>query len=137
MFDRKTSRLVLINVILLVSAATSDGVDDGTGERRRRDSSEMEPWTHSQMLDRDGSLILRWQPRHQEISFRIEARTRGYVGIGFSPTGAMEGADILIGWVDDADSKPHLLVGIRYNQQNELKRRSEFLQLSTCVRCFN
>lgn len=77
---------------------------------KKRDLSDFVQWTHSEILDNKGFIILRWQPRHQEISFRIEAKTKGYVGIGFSPNGGMEGADILIGWVDDRDLKPHLLV---------------------------
>lgn len=76
----------------------------------KRDLIDFVPWTHSQVLDKKGDIILKWQPRHQEISFRIEARTKGYVGIGFSPNGGMEGADILIGWIDDNDLKPYLLV---------------------------
>ncbi|KAF2349352.1 Copper type II ascorbate-dependent monooxygenase N-terminal, partial [Trinorchestia longiramus] len=33
--------------------------------------------------------------------------TRGYVGVGFSPTGGMRGADIILGWVDEA-GQPYL-----------------------------
>ncbi|KAL1497332.1 hypothetical protein ABEB36_008314 [Hypothenemus hampei] len=66
-------------------------------------------WTHSITLDKDSLVILKWQPRHQEILFRVEARTLGYVGIGFSDHGRMEGADIVIGWVDDKSLKPVLL----------------------------
>nr|CAI5829275.1 unnamed protein product [Callosobruchus analis] len=35
-------------------------------------------WTHSETLDKGGLVVLKWQPRHQEILFRVEARTRGY-----------------------------------------------------------
>ncbi|KAH1015716.1 hypothetical protein HUJ04_007058 [Dendroctonus ponderosae] len=66
-------------------------------------------WTHSMTLDNDNLVTLRWQPRHQEILFRVEAKTLGYVGIGFSETGGMEGADIVMGWVDDQLLKPVLL----------------------------
>lgn len=76
----------------------------------KRDVIDFVPWTHSQVLDKNGNIILRWQPRHQEISFRVEAKTKGYIGIGFSPNGGMEGADIVIGWIDDNDSKAYLLV---------------------------
>lgn len=30
----------------------------------------------------------------------LQVATTGYVGLGFSPTGGMKGADIIIGWVD-------------------------------------
>lgn len=69
-------------------------------------------WTHSQILDKNRLVVVRWQPRHQEILFRIEARTNGYVGIGFSPDGSMERADIVIGWVDDRTLKPVLMVSL-------------------------
>lgn len=81
-------------------------------QRNKRDlyGFESNQWMHSEVLDKVGNVVLRWQPRHQEILFRVEARTRGYVGIGFSPNGGMEGADIAIGWVDDITSVPYLLV---------------------------
>lgn len=81
-------------------------------QRNKREvgGSEFNQWTNGETLDRQGDVVLRWQPRHQEILFRVEARTRGYVGIGFSPNGGMEGADIVMGWVDDRTSKAYLLV---------------------------
>lgn len=81
--------------------------------RAKRDTEnnyELYQWTHAEVLDRRGDIVLRWQPRHQEILFRVEARTRGYVGIGFSPDGGMEGADIVLGWVDDRTGQGYLLV---------------------------
>lgn len=74
--------------------------------KRKAASADSNQWTHSEFLDKNNSILLRWQPRHQEILFRVEAKTRGYVGIGFSPNGGMEGADIILGWIDD--SPPHL-----------------------------
>ncbi|XP_044759194.1 MOXD1 homolog 1 [Coccinella septempunctata] len=78
--------------------------------RRRRHAfdPELDQWTHSEVLDKEGAVVLRWQPRHQEILFRVEARTRGYIGIGFSPNGGMEDADIVIGWVDDRNGRAFL-----------------------------
>lgn len=73
---------------------------------------ELYQWTHADVLDRKGDIVLRWQPRHQEILFRVEARTKGYVGIGFSPDGGMEGADIVLGWVDDRSGQGYLLVSV-------------------------
>lgn len=81
--------------------------------RAKRDSGnsyELYQWTHAEVLDRKGDVVLRWQPRHQEILFRVEARTMGYVGIGFSPDGGMQGADIVLGWVDDRSGQGYLLV---------------------------
>lgn len=79
-------------------------------QRLKRDISSDIDWTHSMALDSDGLVVLRWQPRHQEILFRVEAKTLGYVGIGFSQTGGMAGADIVIAWVDDHSKKAALMV---------------------------
>lgn len=81
--------------------------------RLKRDISSDIDWTHSMALDNDGLVVLRWQPRHQEILFRVEARTLGYVGIGFSQTGGMAGADIVIAWVDDHSKKAALMVSTK------------------------
>lgn len=81
--------------------------------RLKRDISSDIDWTHSMTLDNDGLVVLRWQPRHQEILFRVEAKTLGYVGIGFSQTGGMAGADIVIAWVDDHSKKSALMVSTK------------------------
>jgi hypothetical protein len=76
-------------------------------KRNRRDLPNQ--WTHSEILDNVGDVVLRWQPRHREILFRVEARTKGYVAIGFSPDGGKEHADIVMGWVDDRSLRAVLL----------------------------
>lgn len=82
--------------------------------RRKRHTetanNDFNQWTHTEFLDKNKEVMLKWQPRHQEILFRVEAKTRGYVGIGFSPNGGMEGADIVLGWIDDRTSKAYLMV---------------------------
>ncbi|KAF4518097.1 hypothetical protein B566_EDAN007798 [Ephemera danica] len=65
-------------------------------------------WTHSVTLL--ARTHLSWTYDDKSISFQIEAPTRGYVGLGFSPNGGMTGADIVIGWVDDDAGDPHLAV---------------------------
>ncbi|CAH0564397.1 unnamed protein product [Brassicogethes aeneus] len=84
-------------------------LNDKLKTKRHIFHSDLTQWTHSAALDENNHVILRWQPRHQEILFRVEARTRGYVGIGFSPDGGMENADMVIGWVDDRNSRPYIL----------------------------
>lgn len=90
---------------------TSTSSSGGGGVRRIKRGLQTDMlWTHSEVLDDKGDFVLRWQPRHQEIAFRVEARTKGYLGIGFSPNGGMKGADIVIGWVDDRNGQAYLLV---------------------------
>ncbi|XP_050715576.1 uncharacterized protein LOC126998176 [Eriocheir sinensis] len=57
---------------------------------------------HSAVLDQQGSVVMLWSPREEDIVFEIQAGAKGYVGLGFSPNGGMKGADIVLGWVDAA-----------------------------------
>ncbi|MPC47122.1 DBH-like monooxygenase protein 1 [Portunus trituberculatus] len=43
---------------------------------------------------------------HPEVVWEIHARTRGWLGFGFSSNGGMDGADIVTAWVEDG--KLHL-----------------------------
>lgn len=107
-FDRYISRR------LKSSEHDYDSLSDipSSDKREKRDASSDIFWTHSEVLDKDGLVTLRWQPRHQEILFRVEAKTRGYVGIGFSPDGKMENADIVLAWVDDRFHRAYLRVSL-------------------------
>lgn len=56
-------------------------------------------WTHSAELDRNFAVF--WTPGEDDITFEVQVRTLGYVGLGFSSDGKMKGADMIIGWVRD------------------------------------
>ena len=66
------------------------------------------PLPHRTLLDSEGKYWLSWGPRGGRLAFRLEVRTAGYVGFGFSPTGAMAAADIVVGGV--ARGRPYLQV---------------------------
>ncbi|XP_058126018.1 MOXD1 homolog 2-like [Anopheles ziemanni] len=55
-------------------------------------------WDHAVDLDENYRLL--WSIAGQDITFEVQARTLGYVGLGFSTDGTIYGADIVIGWVD-------------------------------------
>uniref|UniRef100_A0A8C9BI47 Monooxygenase DBH like 1 n=1 Tax=Phocoena sinus TaxID=42100 RepID=A0A8C9BI47_PHOSS len=57
------------------------------------------PLPHRTLLDSEGKYWLSWGPRGGRLAFRLEVRTAGYVGFGFSPTGTMAAADIVVGGV--------------------------------------
>lgn len=63
---------------------------------------------HSAALTPDGDVVISWTPEEDSnsITIQVEARTRGWAAIGFSPSGGMKGADIVLGWV--ADGKAHI-----------------------------
>ncbi|XP_058831932.1 MOXD1 homolog 2-like [Topomyia yanbarensis] len=56
-------------------------------------------WDHAVDLDENYRLL--WSINNQDITFEVQARTLGYVGLGFSTDGSIYGADIVIGWVDN------------------------------------
>lgn len=70
-------------------------------------------WAHSERLDVNGDVVLRWVNSDNSITFRLEARTRGYVGIGFNSVRNMRGADLVVAWVDDRNGNAQVLVSIK------------------------
>lgn len=56
-------------------------------------------WDHAVDLDENYRLL--WSINNQDITFEVQARTLGYVGLGFSTDGSIYGADVVIGWVDN------------------------------------
>ncbi|XP_032817811.2 DBH-like monooxygenase protein 1 isoform X1 [Petromyzon marinus] len=88
----------------------------GLGSPSSRDSRS---WERSAELDEGGRVRLSWSAtragygdesggqRRESIAFRVEARTTGWVGLGFSPAGSMAGADLVIGGVT-TNGKPYL-----------------------------
>lgn len=67
-------------------------------------------YPHSTVLDPEGKYWLRWGRQGGRLAFRLEVRTTGYVGFGFSPTGTMAAADIVVGGV--ARGRPYLQVSL-------------------------
>lgn len=67
-------------------------------------------WAHSERLDESGDVVLRWVNSDSSITFRVEAKTKGYVGLGFNSRRNMRGADLVVGWVDDRNGNAQILV---------------------------
>lgn len=60
-------------------------------------------WDHSTYLNEDFRLL--WTIKMQDITFEVQVRTLGYVGLGFSLDGNQRSAaDIAIGWIDQGKS---------------------------------
>uniref|UniRef100_A0A914XB51 DOMON domain-containing protein n=1 Tax=Plectus sambesii TaxID=2011161 RepID=A0A914XB51_9BILA len=76
-------------------------------------SSAQEPqpnFTHHAVLDPNGKYLLNWNPPtngSDYFTFECVVATRGWLGLGFSPNGAMTDADIVIAWVD-ANGNPQI-----------------------------
>jgi hypothetical protein len=88
----------------------------GSSEEETDQDMTSGPWTHSVKL---GDLVtLSWMVMDGEgdIEFLVEAATRGYVGVGFSPGGGMAKADIVLSWVNDDNGEVYVVVSLlRFN----------------------
>ena len=79
--------VLLWQLILLLSAVLLEG------------SSQL-GFSHHLVLDREEKVQLAWRTETTGITFRYSVATHGYIGLGFSPSGGMHGADIMLAWVD-------------------------------------
>lgn len=58
-------------------------------------------WDHAAQLTDDFRLL--WNIKRSDITFEMQVRTHGYVGLGFARSADRRaGADVIVGWVDDA-----------------------------------
>ncbi|KAK3506741.1 hypothetical protein QTP70_021776 [Hemibagrus guttatus] len=69
-------------------------------------SHQQPDYQHAAALDARGRYVMRWNFDETTITVEISAQTRGYVGFGLSPNGAMASSDIIFGGI--ADGKPYL-----------------------------
>ncbi|KYN03684.1 MOXD1 like protein 2 [Cyphomyrmex costatus] len=56
-------------------------------------------WKHSAVLD--NNFLVLWTPDEKDVTFEIQVKTLGYVGLGFTKDDGRAGADMVIGWVDN------------------------------------
>ncbi|XP_022094715.1 DBH-like monooxygenase protein 1 [Acanthaster planci] len=85
---------VLCHCQKLASKTTADGKQQG----------EPESYARRLALAENDSYVLEWSYTVEDVVFRVRAKTLGWVGLGFSPSGGMKGADLVIGWVQDGEA---------------------------------
>lgn len=86
-------------------------IDKDQKSSKQKRSVRSPNFTRCEVLDDVGDVTLEWDPSDEEIvTFRVTARTLGYVGIGFNDKSHMMGADLLLAWVDDHDNSVNILV---------------------------
>lgn len=78
-------------------------------------------YPHSAVLDGAAAYRLHWGRRGSALAFRLEVRTRGYVGFGLSASGGMASADIVVGGVERG--QPYLQVRPRSFPSPASRRR--------------
>lgn len=85
--------------------------EESTFPMRTKRSARKPRFSRREELDDDGLVVLEWDPTDEEIvTFRVTAKTLGYVGIGFNEKSHMKGADILLAWIDNHNGHVNLLV---------------------------
>nr|XP_012139570.1 PREDICTED: MOXD1 homolog 1 [Megachile rotundata] len=84
-------------------------IEDTVDNRPRRSIKEPK-FTRHEILDDNGEVVLEWDPSDEKmVTFKVTAKTLGYVSIGFNEKNHMKGADILLAWVDDQTGTVNLL----------------------------
>lgn len=66
-------------------------------------------WKHSAVLD--NNFLVLWTPGERDVTFEVQVKTLGYVGLGFTKDDDRVGADMVIGWVDN-NGQLHLQVSV-------------------------
>lgn len=106
--------------------------------RHRRESFDSKSyesgliWAHTERLDENSDVILRWVNTDSTITFRLEAKSHGYVALGFNSARNMRGADLVVAWVDDKYGNAQILVSApviafsRYPTRSEEVLRKQF-----------
>lgn len=56
-------------------------------------------WDHSTDLDENFRLL--WRVKEPDIIMEVQVKTLGYIGIGFTRSELIYGADMVVGWVDN------------------------------------
>ena len=68
-------------------------------------------WHRMETMDGNGLYLLEWWTKAKDIYFRVTVNTKGFIGLGFSrKSGRMNGADMVLLWVDDRTGKANALV---------------------------
>ena len=73
------------------------------GDHGGQSTSLHDKYSFSMVLNHDPSYVLHWSVdvTSREVSFAVNASSRGWVGLGISKTGQMIGSDVATAWIDD------------------------------------
>ncbi|KAL6437358.1 hypothetical protein ACFW04_005096 [Cataglyphis niger] len=88
-------------------------------------------WKHSAVLD--NNFLVLWTPGERDVTFEIQVKTLGYVGLGFTKDDGRAGADMVIGWVDNngqvhlQTETPRRVYGTLKGEENETLAKARAL----------
>lgn len=78
-----------------------------TGDENKSSNSVITPRTsllkkQREILEPNGKFVVEWETDldNDTITFEVTAATTGFVGFGLSPSGGMQGSDIIVGGID-------------------------------------
>lgn len=108
------------NPLLLVAAATIAGLVT---------MCQAVQWDQSTYLDENFRLL--WNIQGDEITFEMQVRTHGYIGLGFARKEDRSSADVVIGWVDHGQTYfqvrqftfPPILSRVKFSRQIANKKK--------------
>ena len=83
------------------------------GHHHATENHEHPGWGFSADLVKNVGVNFKWNNTDPEfITMEMSSRTNGYVSVGFCGEwkNSMDGCDIVVGWVDDSDHRPYLIV---------------------------
>lgn len=87
---KKSGLLFILSILIttLLSAQIQDGI------------IERDEYSHRAVF-KGGDFVLHWKISEGKAAFAMDAKTTGWVSIGFEPTVVMKDADMIFGWVND------------------------------------
>ncbi|XP_067938987.1 DBH-like monooxygenase protein 1 [Watersipora subatra] len=83
-------------------------------------------------LDPYDKFNVSWTAEEDKITFEVTCKTTGWVGLGFSPSGSMADADIIVAWAAD-DGTSHLLDMFATTNSLPTKDASQDVKLLSAV----
>ncbi|XP_071788240.1 DBH-like monooxygenase protein 1 [Asterias amurensis] len=121
--------ILLLLGTLLCHCGTPNGAESSTKSGDVKKEREPETYPRRLLLGKNGEYTVEWRYTDDDVVFRVSVETSGWVGLGFSPRGGMEGADVVIGWVDNGKAflTDRFAVG---NQQPALDTKQDYQLLS-------
>ncbi|XP_067141857.1 DBH-like monooxygenase protein 1 homolog [Centruroides vittatus] len=89
----------------------------------------------------DDNYEIWWSTDEDSITFQVEVATRGWVGLGISPNGGMEGSDVVIGWINNGKATFHVRVPgdrdteyyCKFFRTPELSRKHHVVKLEAII----
>jgi hypothetical protein len=121
------------NVVILLSLMSLCYCQNQSPDNDTKQTSGIptpsQAYPHVVELDKGGMFFLFWEFDEERITFEVHVRTHGWVGLGFTNNGRMEGSDVVVGWIKD---------GVTYFKVSQILviMRCHIILSSISIKCF-